>query len=906
MVILRELDEDEGRVPISSPSYLEWAQQVRAHYTRANGVLNSRGFYSELWGFDVGSSSSDSDSSSDSGNDSDCVIISPSSFTGKRKNPCRDLVVADYTPVTMEVPSKYTNVEMVKSFRKAVKLSDSPPREDLIITEPVKEGEFVFFKNDNPPHYFYLYTGVIQPLSIWLPFTPFEAEILKVLNVAPTQLHPNSWAFIKAYEVMCSGFELEPSIGVFFSFYHIKNLKPQTLVSLSSQPNRRLLNLYASNFKNFKNSFFRVRSDEKFSDLMYDEVIIGPNWVNKYCVLSSPLSCLSVIIIAYFACYLVAVLLLHTSSSFIGVILRRIHNNWRPPWGKGSNELSIMGSKWEIEKFTGKNDFGLWKVKVRAILTQQKCVEALLGISNMPNTLSNAEKSEMNDKALSVIILCLADNVLREVAKEKTAAAMWTKLDALYMTKSLAHKQCLKERLFFFRMVENKPVVEQLSEFNKIIDDLANIDVNLEDEDKAFHLLCALPKSLENLKDALLYGKEGTITLDEVQSALRTKELTKLRDLRVDDSAGGLNIKNKLADTVKTRSKSKKEGSTVVVNATPISSIPATSSKKKKSAKSTKKVSESSPSISIKSDTVKSKKKKPQSPVKRGLSMSDLYLNKDPSETANVESHVVASGKNANVESSNKINEESVKSVSEKGNQETPSAKENPSSVETLGKTQNIAENVVVSNNPSIPENMAVPTNVITDVTEKSQEKAIVTDAPTGVEPSSIPTDAEKDVEASKGGSSPHANTATGSFGSGSNTEASTEEEVNKESTPEDVADSEPENEAGEDSEKTTNEEQDIVDVDEVPSEEDLQPPPTQKGIGRRLRSRTTTPAPAVTTTPVVTKKTKDNTLKPVKYGPKKGWSKPIPPPEKKKDYNARFIPKTVRPDLSPIPYLEH
>ncbi|CAJ2630319.1 unnamed protein product [Trifolium pratense] len=167
-----------------------------------------------------------------------------------------------------------------------------------------------------------------------------------------------------------------------------------------------------------------------------------------------------------------------------------------------------MGSKWEIEKFTGKNDFGLWKVKVRAILTQQKCVEALLGISNMPNTLSNAEKSEMNDKALSVIILCLADNVLREVAKEKTAAAMWTKLDALYMTKSLAHKQCLKERLFFFRMVENKPVVEQLSEFNKIIDDLANIDVNLEDEDKAFHLLCALPKSLENLKDALLYGKE--------------------------------------------------------------------------------------------------------------------------------------------------------------------------------------------------------------------------------------------------------------------------------------------------------------------------------------------------------------------------------------------------------------
>ncbi|PNX69986.1 putative CC-NBS-LRR resistance protein, partial [Trifolium pratense] len=50
-----------------------------------------------------------------------------------------------------------------------------------------------------------------------------------------------------------------------------------------------------------------------------------------------------------------------------------------------------MGSKWDIEKFTGSNDFGLWKVKMRAILTHQKCSEALSGIANMPNTFSAAE-----------------------------------------------------------------------------------------------------------------------------------------------------------------------------------------------------------------------------------------------------------------------------------------------------------------------------------------------------------------------------------------------------------------------------------------------------------------------------------------------------------------------------------
>ncbi|CAJ2653460.1 unnamed protein product [Trifolium pratense] len=180
MVILRELDENEGRISASSPGYFEWARQVRAHYTRANGVLNSRGFYSELWGFDVGSSSdSDSDSDSSSGSDSDCVIISPSSFTGKRKNPCRDLVVAGYTPVTMEVPSKYTSAEMVMSFRKAVRLTESK-HEESIITEPVREDD--------------------------------------------------------------------------------------------SQPNHRLMSLYASNFKGFKDSFFRVRSSDQLPDLMHDEI----------------------------------------------------------------------------------------------------------------------------------------------------------------------------------------------------------------------------------------------------------------------------------------------------------------------------------------------------------------------------------------------------------------------------------------------------------------------------------------------------------------------------------------------------------------------------------------------------------------------------------------------------------
>ena len=89
-------------------------------------------------------------------------------------------------------------------------------------------------------------------------------------------------------------------------------------------------------------------------------------------------------------------------------------------------------------------------------------------------------------------------------------------------------------------MVENKSIVEQLTEFHKIIDDFENIEVKIEDDDKALLLLSSLPRSFEHFKDVLLYGKEGTITLDKVQTAVKSKEFSKY--LKIEDSGEGLNV----------------------------------------------------------------------------------------------------------------------------------------------------------------------------------------------------------------------------------------------------------------------------------------------------------------------------------------------------------------------------
>ncbi|XP_020572710.1 uncharacterized protein LOC110019413 [Phalaenopsis equestris] len=64
---------------------------------------------------------------------------------------------------------------------------------------------------------------------------------------------------------------------------------------------------------------------------------------------------------------------------------------------------------------------------------------------------------------------------------------------------------------------------EQINEFNKIIDDLENIDVKMDDEDKALLLLNSISKSYEHFKDVVLYGRVHAITLEEVQSLIRAK-----------------------------------------------------------------------------------------------------------------------------------------------------------------------------------------------------------------------------------------------------------------------------------------------------------------------------------------------------------------------------------------------
>ncbi|RVW97586.1 Retrovirus-related Pol polyprotein from transposon TNT 1-94 [Vitis vinifera] len=207
-----------------------------------------------------------------------------------------------------------------------------------------------------------------------------------------------------------------------------------------------------------------------------------------------------------------------------------------------------MGSiKSEIERFIGKNDFNVWRMRMKAILFQQGVKDALKDESELPVTMTAKEKSDIDEKAYHLIILALGDKALREFSEETTAKGVWNKLEQLYMQNSLSNRLYLKERLYGFKMQEDRLIADNLDDFAKIVLEMSNIGIKVDDEDKAVLVLKSLPGLYSNFKETMKYGRK-TLTLEEVQSALRSKEL----ELKKKGSNGeGLSIRGRKKDILK-------------------------------------------------------------------------------------------------------------------------------------------------------------------------------------------------------------------------------------------------------------------------------------------------------------------------------------------------------------------
>ncbi|KAJ4718340.1 Retrovirus-related Pol polyprotein from transposon TNT 1-94 [Melia azedarach] len=172
----------------------------------------------------------------------------------------------------------------------------------------------------------------------------------------------------------------------------------------------------------------------------------------------------------------------------------------------------MSGMNVKIDKFTGRNSFSLWQIKMRALLKQQGLWAPL---ARKPTDPTTAEMAVLEEKAHSTIMLCLADDIITEVAEEETVQGL-------------------------LRMQEGMPLRDHLDQLNTILLELRNIDVKVEDKDAALILLVSLSLSYENFVQSFIVGKD-TVSLEEVRSSLHTRELRhKATGTGVDNQAAGL------------------------------------------------------------------------------------------------------------------------------------------------------------------------------------------------------------------------------------------------------------------------------------------------------------------------------------------------------------------------------
>ncbi|MED6176846.1 hypothetical protein PIB30_092200 [Stylosanthes scabra] len=119
--------------------------------------------------------------------------------------------------------------------------------------------------------WFFMYTCVFAEIGVRFPITEFECAVLRQLNCAPSQIHPNSWGFIRAFEVLMDYLQEEPSLGLFFYLFQAKGVERGIWVTLSFHQGRTVFSLFKATYRDFKNFYIKVRSPEDVIPFFLDE-----------------------------------------------------------------------------------------------------------------------------------------------------------------------------------------------------------------------------------------------------------------------------------------------------------------------------------------------------------------------------------------------------------------------------------------------------------------------------------------------------------------------------------------------------------------------------------------------------------------------------------------------------------
>ena len=106
---------------------------------------------------------------------------------------------------------------------------------------------------------FGVYEYVFKEMGLRLPFSDFQMSVLNHLDLAPSQLHPNSFAFIRAFELTCEYLNIGATLPLFFNVFHLQRQAVQGKFGwVSLKQVRKLFKAFSESIRTFKNRYFFV------------------------------------------------------------------------------------------------------------------------------------------------------------------------------------------------------------------------------------------------------------------------------------------------------------------------------------------------------------------------------------------------------------------------------------------------------------------------------------------------------------------------------------------------------------------------------------------------------------------------------------------------------------------------
>ncbi|KOM37834.1 hypothetical protein LR48_Vigan03g121600 [Vigna angularis] len=88
--------------------------------------------------------------------------------------------------------------------------------------------------------FFYVYITLFRDLCVRIPFSKYQMGVLCALNVAPRQIHPNGWAYMQAFVVVCTTLALTPTPATFLYFFCALPHRKKSWVSIAPVKGKQL------------------------------------------------------------------------------------------------------------------------------------------------------------------------------------------------------------------------------------------------------------------------------------------------------------------------------------------------------------------------------------------------------------------------------------------------------------------------------------------------------------------------------------------------------------------------------------------------------------------------------------------------------------------------------------------